>query len=63
MRVQQMAEAGAILQSSGAQVRIGVLDIVAYYKQFGRQLGELYRNGAFSERRRDRRALLLRQRC
>ena len=49
MRVQQMAEAGAILQSSGAQVRIGVLDIVAYYKQFGRQLGELYRNGAFSE--------------
>ena len=50
MRVQQMAEAAAILQSSGARVRLGVLDIVAYYKQFGRQLDELYRNGAFTER-------------
>ena len=48
MRVQQMAEAAAILQASGAPVRMGVLDIVAYYKQFGRQLGELYRNGAFT---------------
>jgi hypothetical protein len=27
---------------------MGVLDIVAYYKQFGRQLDELYRNGAFT---------------
>ena len=50
MRVQQMAEAAAILQSSGARVRLGVLDIVAYYKQFGRQLDELYRNGAFTEK-------------
>jgi hypothetical protein len=50
MRVQQMAEAAAILQASGARVRLGVLDIVAYYKQFGRQLDELYRNGAFTEK-------------
>ena len=49
MRVQQMAEAAAVLQSSGAPVRMGVLDIVAYYKQFGRQLGELHRNGAFTD--------------
>ena len=48
MRVQQMAEAAAVLQSSGAPVRMGVLDIVAYYKQFGRQLSELHRNGAFT---------------
>ena len=49
MRVQQMAEAAAILQSSGAPVRMGVLDIVAYYKQFGRQLAELHRNGVMTE--------------
>lgn len=38
-----------MLQSSGAPVCVGVLDTVAYYKQFGRQLSELYRNGAFTE--------------
>ena len=49
MRAQQMAEAGAILQASGAPVRAGVLDVVAYYKNFGRQLAELSRNGSLTE--------------
>ena len=50
LRVKDMAEAAAVLQRSGAQVRMGVLDIAAYYKQFGRQLGEHWRNGAITER-------------
>jgi len=49
LRVREMAEAAAILQSAGVPVRAGVLDVVAYYKQFGRQLAELHRNGALTE--------------
>ena len=49
MRVAQMAEAAAILQQSGAPVKAGVMDVVAYYKNFGRQLEELWRNGSLTE--------------
>jgi hypothetical protein len=45
LKIQQVAEAAAVLQASGAPVKAGVLDVVAYYKQFGRQLAELHRNG------------------
>jgi hypothetical protein len=48
VRVREVAEAAAILQTSGAPVRVSVLDCRAYYKRFGRQLSELWRNGAVS---------------
>ena len=41
MRVSQMAAAIATLQTSNAPVRAGVMDVVAYYMNFGRQLDEL----------------------
>ncbi|MDC0525663.1 hypothetical protein OAO87_01595 [bacterium] len=49
VRVREVAEAAAVLGASGAPVRVSVLDCRAYYKRFGRQLGELWRNGAVSE--------------
>ena len=49
MRVRQMAAAIATLQTSTAPVRAGVMDVVAYYKNFGRQLDELWRNGSLTE--------------
>ncbi len=49
VRVREVAEAAAVLSASGAPVRLSVLDCRAYYKRFGRQLGELWRNGAVSE--------------
>ena len=49
MRVAQMAESIAIMQQSGVRVRAGVMDVVAYYKNFGRQLAELWRNGSVTE--------------
>ena len=45
-RVHEVAEAAAILQSSGAPVKAAALDAVAYYKQFGRQAREFHRNCA-----------------
>ena len=45
-RVHEVAEAAAILMSSGAPVKAAALDAVAYYKQFGRQMRELHRNCA-----------------
>jgi hypothetical protein len=45
IRVREVAEAAAVLRASGAPVLIGVLDVVAYYKQFGRQRAEHWRNG------------------
>ena len=47
-RAREVAEAAAILQTSGAPVTVSVLDCRAYYKRFGRQLAELWRNGAVS---------------
>ena len=49
IRVQEVAEAAAVLQSSGVPVRVAAIDVVAYYKQFGRQLSEVHRNGAATE--------------
>ena len=49
VRVREVAEAAAVLGASGAPVRASVLDCRAYYKRFGRQLSELWRNGAVSE--------------
>jgi hypothetical protein len=49
IRVREVAEAAAILQASGAPVAVGVLDVVAYYKQFGRQRAEHWRNGMLVE--------------
>ena len=49
LRVREVAEAAAVLQSSGVPVKAGVLDGVAYYKMFGRQAAELHRNGAVTE--------------
>ena len=46
VRVREVAEAAAVLGASGAPVKISVLDCRAYYKRFGRQLAELWRNGA-----------------
>ena len=48
-RVRQMAEATAILQTSGAPVRMSVFDCKAFYKVMGRQLAEIWRNGAACE--------------
>ena len=44
--VREVAEAAATLKTSGVAVKISVLDCRAYYKRFGRQLAELWRNGA-----------------
>ena len=49
LRVREVAEAAAVLQSSEVPVKAGVLDVVAYYKMFGRQAAELHRNGAVTE--------------
>ncbi len=47
IRVHEIAEAAAILQSSGAPpVKAAATDAVAYYKQFGRQAREFHRNCA-----------------
>lgn len=48
LRVRELADAAGILLNSGAPVRVGAVDVVAYYKQFGRQLAELHRNGALA---------------
>lgn len=49
VRVSEVAEAAAVLKQSGAPVKVGVLDCVAYYKTMGRQLAELARNGVITE--------------
>ena len=44
MRVGEIAESAAVLASSGAPVALWGFDCCAYYRQHGRQLGELWRN-------------------
>ena len=48
-RVHQVAEAAAVLQTAGARVTAAAVDVVAYYKQFGRQSREWHRNCAVSK--------------
>ena len=49
VRVREVAEAAAVLGASGVPVKASVLDCRAYYKRFGRQLSEHWRNGAVVE--------------
>ena len=56
MRVTELAEAAAILQSSGVReggvrrrVKLMALDCKAYYRIVGRQRAELWRNAVFLE--------------
>jgi len=46
VRVREVAEAAAIMQTSGVPVKASVMDCRAYYKRFGRQLAEVWRNAA-----------------
>ena len=48
-RVHQVAEAAAVLQTAGARVTAAAVDVVAYYKQFGRQSREWHRNCAVTK--------------
>lgn len=48
VKVTQMAESIAILQTCGVPVKAGVLDLVAFYKQVGRQRAEIWRNGSIT---------------
>ena len=49
VRVRQVAEAAAILAASDAPVAASVIDCRAFYKRFGRQRSEIWRNAAVSE--------------
>ena len=44
IRVSQIAEAAAILESSGAPVKLWGFDCTAYYRKMGRRKDELWRN-------------------
>ena len=44
LRVTQLAEAAAILKTSGLPVRLWSFDCEAYYRKTGRQRGEVWRN-------------------
>lgn len=44
LRASQLAESAAILQTSGAPVKVWSFDCEAYYRKVGRQRGEIWRN-------------------
>ena len=48
LRVREVTESAGILASSGCAVRLGAVDIAAFYKNFGRQSAEHHRNGAMT---------------
>ena len=48
LRVKEVTESIGILSASACPVKVGAVDITAFYKNFGRQLAEHYRNGSMT---------------
>ena len=48
LRVREVTESIGILAASECPVAVGAVDITAFYKSFGRQVAEHYRNGAMT---------------
>ena len=49
IRVRELAEAAAVLATSGVPVKLAAIDIKAFYKNFGRQVAEHHRNGSLTQ--------------
>ena len=48
LRVKEVTESIGILSASACPVQVGAVDIIAFYKNFGRQIAEHHRNGSMT---------------